>query len=663
LTQFAPAIELLDDKVHVLIRQVFPKVRLGVHRWVTMRVSSVVIRETHMQTLHTFLAATCAVTLLLAGCGDSQPQSSDTPVVADASVTQSEHERLNAYLAEVFAENLARQPFTASYLGVKDRQDEWNPQSEAFWDEERARMEMGLIELDEFDRSALPKAGQLSLDLYRMSLERSLMLDDFRHHAYALHQFSGAHTSIPSALINIHRVTSVVDAEAYVGRLKNVETYLGEVEEQLLLRADQGFYLVDWMYPAILESSSNVISGQPFDDSKNLSPVWSDFQAKVAKLELPEDEEARLLNAGRDALVFQFKPAYKRFMAAVKRLAQSATSDDGVWRFPDGEEYYQRLLKWFTTTDLTADEVHQLGLANIDRIHEEMRSIMRQVGFSGSLQEFFVFVRENQELRYPNTDEGREQYLEDARSAIARMEEKLPEYFGVLPKADLIVKRVEPFREQSAGKAFYQSPPPDGSRPGIFYANLFDMSAMPKTDLEALAFHEGLPGHHLQRAITAELEGVPDLQRYLSFTAFSEGWGLYTEQLAYEMGFYEDPYSRFGQLAMELWRAARLVVDTGIHSKRWSREEAIAYLVNNTPNAEYDCIKAIERYIAMPGQATAYMIGKLRIVELREQAREALGDKFDIRLFHDTVLGSGPVPLNKLAENIDAMVRVQGSEG
>ena len=524
-------------------------------------------------------------------------------------------------------------------------------------------MEAGLVELDGFDRSALPEAAQLSLDLYRMSLERSLMLDDFRHHAYALHQFRGAHTSIPSSLINIHRVTSVVDAEAYVGRLKNVETYLGEVEEQLILRADKGFYLVDWMYPAILESSSNVISGQPFDDSGNLSPVWSDFQAKVAKLELLEDEEARLLNAGRDALVSQFKPAYTRFMATVERLAQSATGDDGVWRFPDGEEYYQRLLKWFTTTELTADEVHQLGLTNIDRIHDEMRSIMRQVGFSGTLQEFFVFVRENQELRYPNTDEGREQYLEDARSAIARMEEKLPEYFGVLPKAELIVKRVEPFREQSAGKAFYQSPPPDGSRPGIFYANLFDMSAMPKTDLEALAFHEGLPGHHLQRAITAELEGVPDLQRYLSFTAFSEGWGLYTEQLAYEMGFYEYPYSRFGQLAMELWRAARLVVDTGIHSKRWSREEAIAYLVNNTPNAEYDCIKAIERYIAMPGQATAYMIGKLRIVELREQAREALGDKFDIRLFHDTVLGSGPVPLNKLAENIDAMVRVQDSEG
>jgi uncharacterized protein (DUF885 family) len=616
-----------------------------------------------MPNLPSLWAISLASVLLLVGCGDSQMQSGDSAPITDEDSFQSEHERLNAYLADVFADNLARQPFTASYLGIKDRQDEWNPQSEAFRNEERARMETRLAELEGFDRAALPKAGQLSLDLYRLSLERSLMMDDFRHHSYALHQFRGAHTSIPSSLINIHRVTSVADAEAYVGRLKNVETYLGEIEEQLNLRAEKGFYLVDWMYPVILSSANNVISGQPFDDSSAQSPVWSDFQNKVAKLELSEDEEARLLNAGNDALVSQFKPAYERFMATVERLAQSATGDDGIWRFPDGEEYYQRLLNWFTTTDLTADQVHQLGLTNVDRIHNEMRSIMRQVGFSGTLQEFFIFVRENQELRYPNTDEGREQYLEDARSAIARMEEKLPDYFGVLPKAELIVKRVEPFREQSAGKAFYQSPPPDGSRPGIFYANLFDMSAMPKTDLEALAFHEGLPGHHLQRAITAELEGVPDLQRYLSFTAFSEGWGLYTEQLAHEMGFYEDPYSRFGQLAMELWRAARLVVDTGIHSKRWSREEAIAYLVNSTPNAEYDCIKAIERYIAMPGQATAYMIGKLRIVELREQAREALGDKFDIRLFHDTVLGSGPVPLSKLAENIDAMVRVQGLEG
>ncbi|MGB1175625.1 MAG: DUF885 family protein, partial [Luminiphilus sp.] len=283
-----------------------------------------------MRTLRTFMAVTTAVTLLLAGCGDSETQPSDAPAVVDGPVEQTEHERLNAYLADVFADNLARQPLTASYLGIKDRQNEWDPQSEAFQEEERARMEAGLVELNGFDRSALPEAGQLSLDLYRMSLERSLMLDEFRHHAYTLHQFYGAHTSIPSSLINIHRVTSVVDAEAYVGRLKNVDTYLGEVEEQLTLRAEKGFYLVDWMYPAILQSSTNVISGQPFDDSENVSPVWSDFQTKVAKLELSEDEEARLLNAGRDALVSQFKPAYERFMATIERLAQSATGDDGV---------------------------------------------------------------------------------------------------------------------------------------------------------------------------------------------------------------------------------------------------------------------------------------------------------------------------------------------
>ena len=591
----------------------------------------------------------------LSACGESK-----TEVVASSQLdAMSEHERLNAYLAEVYEENLARRPFTSSYLGRKDRQGEWNSQSEAFQNEERAITNQRLAELDGFDREALPPAGQLSLDLYQMSLERSQMMDDFRHHQYAIHQYRGAHTSIPSSLINIHSIQSVADAEAYIDRLNNVRTVMDEMIEQLSIRAEKGLQLVDWMYPKIKVSATNVITGQPFDDSDKESPVWSDFQTKVRALELPESEEARLINGARDALIGSFKPAYLDFIAMVDQSAADASSDDGVWRFPNGAEYYQRLLKWFTTTDLTADEVHELGLQNVARIHGEMRAIQEQVGFEGSLQEFFVFVRENQDLRYPNTDQGRADYLEAARDAISRMEERLPDYFGILPKAEMVVKRVEPFREQNAGKAFYQSPPPDGSRPGIYYANLYDMSAMPKTDLEALAFHEGLPGHHLQRAITAELKGVPDVQRYLSFTAFSEGWGLYTEQLAHEMGFYEDPYSRFGQLAMELWRAARLVVDTGIHHKRWTREEAIDYLVSNTPNAEYDCIKAIERYIAMPGQATAYMIGKLKILELRENARDALGDNFDIRVFHDTVLGSGPVPLSKLADNIEAMIEAE----
>jgi uncharacterized protein (DUF885 family) len=407
----------------------------------------------------------------LAGCGETGSVQSEGVSVSqvdqdttgkEADTELPEHEQLNAYLAEVFADNLSRQPFTASYLGIKDRHGEWNPQSEAFNDEERLRMEQGLLDLARFDRAALPNAGKLSLDLYRMSLERSLAMDNFRHHRYALHQFSGAHTRIPSSLINIHRVADLSDAEAYIDRIENVEGYLGDVIEQLELRAEKGFYLVDWMYPAILESSNNVISGQPFDDSAAASPVWADFQKKVTALDLPEDETARLVNAGRAALIDAFKPAYQRFISVIEKQSESASSNDGVWRLPDGDAFYQRLLQWYTTTDLTADEVHQLGLNNIARIHDQMREIMAQVNFEGSLQAFFVFVRENQSLRFPNTDEGRKAYLTSARNALSRMEKKLPDYFGVLPKAELIVKRVEPFRERNAGKAFYQSPPPDG---------------------------------------------------------------------------------------------------------------------------------------------------------------------------------------------------------
>jgi len=287
----------------------------------------------------------------------------------------------------------------------------------------------------------------------------------------------------------------------------------------------------------------------------------------------------------------------------------------------------------------------------------EMKAIMAEVGFEGSLAEFFVFMREDQQFYYPTTDEGREAYLAEANRVIDAMRAKLPEMFGLLPKSELIVKRVEAFREKSAGKAFYQGPPADGSRPGIFYANLYDMADMPKYQLEALAYHEGVPGHHMQRAISVELKDVPEFQKYASFTAYTEGWGLYTEQLGREMGFYEDPYSNFGRLAMELWRACRLVVDTGIHSKRWTREEAIDYLVENTPNSVGDSSKAIERYIAMPGQATAYMIGKLKIIELREKAKAAMGDKFDIRQFHDEVLKDGPVPLSLLEQKVDGIIK------
>ena len=335
---------------------------------------------------------------------------------------------------------------------------------------------------------------------------------------------------------------------------------------------------------------------------------------------------------------------------------EAAAPGDGVWRLPDGEAFYNARLANFTTTDLTAQEIHDLGVENVERIHREMEVIMEEVGFDGSLQEFFVFMREDPQFYYPNTDEGRQAYLDEATAAIERMNARLPEYFITLPQHALEVRRVEPFREASAGKAFYSRPAADGSRPGIYYANLRDMSDMPIYQLEALAFHEGNPGHHMQLAIMTDLQGIPAFRRFGGFTAYSEGWGLYTEYLPLEMGFYEDPYSNFGRLAMELWRAARLVVDTGLHYHQWSREDAIEYLVENTPNSRGDATNAIERYIVMPGQATAYMIGMLKILELRERAETELGDQFDIRMFHEVILRDGAVPLAVLEELIDAWI-------
>jgi uncharacterized protein (DUF885 family) len=305
---------------------------------------------------------------------------------------------------------------------------------------------------------------------------------------------------------------------------------------------------------------------------------------------------------------------------------------------------------------MDAETIHNLGLAEVERIHGEMRDIMRDVNFDGDLQAFFEFTRVDSQFYYPDTPEGKERYLSEATAWIDDMKARLDTLFLVKPQADLVVKAVEPFREKSAGKAFYQRPAPDGSRPGTYYANLYTMEAMPIYQMEALAYHEGIPGHHMQIAIAQELQGIPKFRKFAGYTAYTEGWGLYAELIPKEIGLYDNPYSDFGRLAMELWRACRLVVDTGIHAKKWTREEAIDYLKRNTPNPESDLVKAIERYVVMPSQATAYKVGMLKILELRERAKQALGEKFDIREFHDVVLKQGPLPLTVLEGQIEMWI-------
>jgi uncharacterized protein (DUF885 family) len=309
-----------------------------------------------------------------------------------------------------------------------------------------------------------------------------------------------------------------------------------------------------------------------------------------------------------------------------------------------------------TTTDLTAEEIHEIGLKEVARIHDEMREIMKTVNFEGSLQDFFTYLKEDQQFFYPNTDEGKQQYIDSATVIIDNMRERLDELFITKPKADMIVKRVEPFREQSAGKAFYQAPAPDGSRPGTYYANLANTEDMPKYDMEALAYHEGIPGHHMDRSIAQELQDIPKFRKFGGYTAYVEGWGLYSEFIPKEMGLYSNPYSDYGRLAAEWWRACRLVVDTGIHLKKWTREDGIAYYQENTAGSDRDCERMVERHIVMPSQATAYKIGMLKILELRAEAQDQLGEAFDIREFHEVVLTSGAVPLNVLERLVDEWV-------
>ena len=597
------------------------------------------------------------LTLLLTSCGGPD---ADSNALSEAVLTppvSAEQQRLEDFFTATWAEDLVRYPASASYLGVNDRQDQWNDVTESFQLASLAITRQRLDFLNGIDTSQLSEDRLLSYRLYRLDLERTLAGAPFRHHRYVIHQFRGPHTSPVSLLINVHAINSMQDAEAYIARLNNLPLYFDGVVEQIQIRADKGLFLVDWMIPKIIESASNVLLGAPFDAGDEPSVIWADFNDKLDQLALAPAEINQLREDARSALFNAVRPAYQKLIAAVRSQQDRAMPEDGVWRFPDGEAFYANRLNVFTTTSLTAAEIHQAGLDNVERLHSEMRAVMAELGERGDLSAFLERVRSDQALRFPNTEEGRSAYLDAARTAIDDMAKRLPAYFGVLPRAELVVKRVEAYRERSAGKAFYQRPPSDESRPGIYYANLYDMNSMPKTDLEALAFHEGLPGHHLQLAIAAELSHVPDFQRHTRFTAFSEGWGLYSEYLAKEMGFYQDPYSNFGRLSMELWRAARLVVDTGLHHKQWTREQAVAYLVTNTPNAVYDCQRAIERYIAMPGQATAYMIGKLRIVELREMARQALGDRFDIRAFHDVVLESGAVPLDQLEAHVQRLVQ------
>ncbi|QIR15171.1 DUF885 domain-containing protein [Shewanella aestuarii] len=579
-------------------------------------------------------------------------QSSSTTVGTQA---QTESEKANALFDAIFMENVMASPVNQTYLGIKKDYDKWSDISDKGLDDNLAMTKAHLAKLLTLDVTQLDEQSLLSYQLLKARLEQSIADDKWRYHTYPINQMYGIHSMVASFLINQHQITDISDAKAYISRLEGIKPLLAQLEAELALRAEKKIIAPKFVFPYVISDSQNIITGAPFDNSED-SALWADFQRKVTQLAITEDEKNQLLAEAKSALLNSVKPGYESLIRYTKSLEELADNRDGAWKLPDGDAFYNNALARTTTTAMTSEQIHQLGLSEVARIHNEMSQIMQKVNFEGSLQEFFAFMRDDKQFYYPDTDEGRQAYLTEAKALIDNMESRLDEVFKIKPKANLVVRQVEAFREKSAGKAFYDQPAPDGSRPGTYYANLYQMDAMPKYQMEALAYHEGIPGHHMQIAIAQELQGIPKFRKFGGYTAYVEGWGLYTEYFPKEMGLYADPYSDFGRLAMELWRACRLVVDTGIHTKKWTREQGIAYYVENTPNAESDAIKMVERHVVMPSQATAYKVGMIKILELREYAKTQLGDKFDIRDFHTLLLKNGPLPLDVLETKVQQWI-------
>jgi uncharacterized protein (DUF885 family) len=552
-----------------------------------------------------------------------------------------------------FEADLLENPMFLTRLGRKENYDQLNDISDsanlAYFD----KIENRLLEIKSIDTTGFNSDTKLSYQLLREDLAFQLENKKFRLHNYPVNQMHGAQSELPSFMINNHKIDSLSDAKAYISRINGIEVYFEQLLEKLDIRSNNGISVPLFSYDYMINDCDNIMGNGTSEDHI----LYKDFLSKIEKLSFDESIQTALLDDLKSSISTVLVPSYQKLKDYLIEHKKTASKDDGVWKFPNGKEYYDYRLKFITTTDWSAEKIHQTGLDEVARIHGEMKDIMNKVRFKGDLKSFFQFMKNDDQFYYENGTEGKKKMIDGYTAIIDSMRLKLDELFLTKPKAPLVVKAVEAYREKSAGKAFYDNGSIDGSRPGYFYANLYEMKDMPTYEMEALAYHEGLPGHHMQISIAQEMTGIPEFRKHLDYTAYVEGWGLYCEFLPKEYGFYKNPYSDFGRLAMELWRACRLVVDAGIHAKKWTREEAIQYLQDNTPNSYNSCKKAIERYIVMPGQATAYKVGMIKILEIREKAKQAMGDKFDIKKFHDIFLLSGPVPLNVFEKSIDNWIK------
>jgi uncharacterized protein (DUF885 family) len=587
-----------------------------------------------------------ALALLLGGYS-----SGDQPPATGTAHARQDHEsdRLTSFLDAAYEAELATSPERLTRLGRKEQHDTLDDRSEAALDRRLEWRRKSVADMKSMvDYNLLNDEAKTSYDIWAQELERAERGRAFRRHAYIF--TAGAdHTGLPQFLINFHRVDDKRDMEAYISRLSLLDDALDQLLVRARAAAADGIRPPAFAFAQVIDEVKRVTRGAPFTRGPDAA-LFADAKAKIAALakdsRITKAEATSLTDAASKALTSEVKPAYERVADWLAADSRHASKDArGAGALPDGANYYEFALFLHTTTTMTAEDIHARGLAEVARLRAEMEAVKARVGFAGTLDEFLRFMRRDRQFYFPNTDEGRAGYLALAEQYLGAMRKKLPEYFGLLPKAGLIVKRVESFREQAGGAQHYVGGTPDGSRPGIFYAHLSDMNAMPRFQLEDVAYHEGVPGHHLQISIARERTGLPKFRTQYGYGAFAEGWGLYAESLGKEMGFFTDPYSDFGRLAGEIWRAVRLVVDTGLHAKAWTEEQAVQYFLANSPQPERSVRSEIRRYLVSPGQATSYKIGMTTIQSLRDEARRVLGAKFDYRAFHDVVLGGGSVPL------------------
>lgn len=501
------------------------------------------------------------------------------------------------------------------------------------------------VDLDENQR--------ISKDIALYLADFALVSEPYRYHNYPLNQLFGVQNGYPSFMQAQHQVHSVGDAENYLSRLQKVKLKFAQTLEGLKIREAKGIIPPKFVIERVLTEMNDFVA-TPIQDNI----LYSSFKTKLADTDISADEQARLLAAVEADIKGYVHPAYQLFIDYLTQLQAKAGTDDGYWALPNGNLAYEQLLKFFTTTNYTADEIHAKGLAEVDRIQNEIMTILAAEGYDVG-QGFSVAIEAlaaDPKFYYEDSDAGRAQILVDYQAILDEVNAGLGDAFRIRPEAGMEVVRIPEFKEKTAPGAYYQQPAIDGSRPGRFYANLYDIKATPKYGMRTLAYHEGIPGHHFQIAVAMELEGMPLIRKMAPFTAYIEGWALYSERLAWELGFQQDPFDNIGRLQAELFRAVRLVVDTGIHHSRWTREQAIDYMKKNTGMSDRDVTAEIERYIVMPGQATAYKVGMMKILELREKAKLALGDKFDLRDFHDVVLKNGAVPLDILEILVDRYI-------